>query len=108
MKRSRAKKHRFCALQLDMRKAYDRVEWPYLEAIMLRLGFSSAWVSLIMRLVTTVSFSVLFNGVPQEEFRPSRGIRQGDPISPYLFLLAAEGLSCLLKSQDHSSALNGI
>jgi hypothetical protein len=108
MKRSRAKKDRFCALKLDMRKAYDRVEWPYLEAIMLRLGFSSAWVSLIMRLVTTVSFSVLFNGVPQEEFRPSRGIRQGDPISPYLFLLAAEGLSCLLKSQDHSSALNGI
>jgi hypothetical protein len=108
MKRSRAKKDRFCALKLDMRKAYDRVEWPYLEAIMLRLGFSSAWVSLIMRLVTTVSFSVLFNGVPQEEFRPSRGIRQGDPISPYLFLLAAEGHSCLLKSQDHSSALNGI
>jgi hypothetical protein len=61
-----------------------------------------------MRLVSTVSFSVLFNGAPQEEFSPSRGIRQGDPISPYLFLLAVEGLSCLLKVHDLSSALNGI
>jgi hypothetical protein len=108
MKRNKAKKHRFCALKLDMRKAYDRVEWSYLKAIMLKLGFSSRWVAVVMRLVSTVSFSVLFNGVPQEEFYPSRGIRQGDPISPYLFLLAAEGLSCLLKVRDQSSALYGL
>jgi hypothetical protein len=108
MKRNKAKKHRSCALKLDMRKAYDRVEWSYLQAIMLKLGFSNRWVTLIMRLVSTVSFSVLFNGVPQGEFSPTRGIRQGDPISPYLFLLAAEGLSCLLKVNDRSSALHGI
>jgi hypothetical protein len=63
---------------------------------------------MIMRLVTTVSFSVLFNGERLERFQPSRGIRQGDLISPYLFLLAAEGLSCLLKSRDESSHLSGI
>jgi hypothetical protein len=91
-----------------MRKAYDRVEWNYLRDVMLKLGFSASWVELVMRLVTTVSFSVLFNGSPKEEFRPSRGIRQGDPISPYLFLLAAEGLSCLLKSSDRSSTLSGL
>jgi hypothetical protein len=108
MKRTKAKKHRFCALKLDMRKAYDRVEWSYLEAIMLKLGFSSRWVALVMRLVSTVSFSVLFNGALLEEFRPTSGICQGDPISPYLFLLAAEGLSCLLKNQDQSSVLHGI
>ena len=108
MKRKRAKNMRCCALKLDMRKAYDRVEWDYLRATMLRLGFHRSWVETVMRLVTMVSFSVLFNGGTLEGFTPSRGIRQGDPISSYLFLLAAEGLSCLLKSRIQSSILNGI
>jgi hypothetical protein len=63
---------------------------------------------MVMRLVTMVSFSVLFNGGRLDAFVPSRGICQGDPVSPYLFLLAAEGLSCLLKSRIQSSNLNGI
>jgi hypothetical protein len=63
---------------------------------------------MVMRLVTTISFSVLFNGDHLETFTPSRGISQGDPISPYLFLLAAEGLSCMLKSRNQSSNLSGI
>jgi hypothetical protein len=62
MKRNQAKKNRFCALKLDMRKAYDRLEWTYLEAIMIKLGFHRRWVQMVMRLVTTVSFRVLFNG----------------------------------------------
>lgn len=65
---------------------------------MLKMGFYEGFVSLVMRCVTSVSFSIKVNGVLSESFRPSRGIRQGDPISPYLFLLCAEGLSCLLKS----------
>nr|XP_020198524.1 uncharacterized protein LOC109784346 [Aegilops tauschii subsp. strangulata] len=108
MKRNRAVKHRHCALKLDMMKAYDRVEWDYLRAIMLKLGFSSRWVNIVMDLVSSVSYSVLFNGKKLQEFKPSRGIRQGDPISPYLFLLAAEGLSGLLKNLSESSQLGGI
>ena len=107
MKRSKAKVNSFCALKLDMMKAYDRVEWSYLKAIMLKLGFNERWVNIIMNLVTSVKFSVMFNGKKLEEFVPSRGIRQGDSISPYLFLLAAEGLSCLLKSKE-SSSLHGL
>jgi hypothetical protein len=60
---------------------------------MQRMGFHDRWVQLIMRLISSVSFSVLFNGTPLEEFRPTRGIRQGDTISPYLFLIAVEGFS---------------
>jgi len=108
MKRNKAKRNKGCVLKLDMRKAYDRVEWSYLHAIMVKLGFHWRWVDMVMRLVTTVSFSVLFNGKQHECFKPSRGLRQGDPISPYLFLLAAEGLSSLLKSRNISSELQGI
>jgi hypothetical protein len=108
MKRNKSKNNSFCALKLDMMKAYDRVEWDYLEAIMLKLGFANQWVSVVMSMVRSVSFSVMFNGTRLEGFEPSRGIRQGDPISPYLFLLAAEGLSCLLKVDDNSSHLDGI
>jgi hypothetical protein len=88
-----------CAVKLDMAKAYDRVEWEYLEKkIMLRLGFHDNFVSLIMRCATSVSMFIRVNGVLTDCLKPSRGIRQGDPISPYLFLLCAEGLSCLMKS----------
>jgi len=86
-----------CAVKLDTAKAYDRVEWSYLHGIMTKLGFAERFVDTVMR-CTSVSFSVQMNGQLSNPFRPSRGIRQGDPISPSLFLLCSEGLSCLLRS----------
>lgn len=100
MRTNGTKHNGYCALKLDMSKAYDRVEWTYLAAIMERLGSRKRWIDLIMKCVTSVSFSVLFNGERLEEFKPSRGIRQGDPISPYLFLICAEGLSCILNKSS--------
>lgn len=87
-----------CAVKLDMAKAYDRVEWLYLQGIMLRLGFSENFVATVMKCVTSVSFFVRVNGQLSNPFTPSRGIRKGNPILPYLFLLCSEGLSCLLNS----------
>lgn len=100
MRTNGTKRNGHCALKLDMSKAYDRVEWHYLFGIMERLGFRNKWIDLIRKCVTTASFSIIFNGKPLEKFKPSRGIRQGDPISPYLFLLCAEGLSCLLNKNN--------
>jgi hypothetical protein len=75
---------------------------------MLKLGFVPAWTDIIIGMISSVSFSVLFNWTKFEEFKPSRGIRQGDPISPKHFLIAADGLSCLLNHRSHSSNHSGI
>ena len=63
------------ALKLDMSKAYDRVEWIWLEKIMQRLGFDEKWCALIMSCVTIVSYSMKINGKPKGHIVPSRGIR---------------------------------
>jgi hypothetical protein len=91
-----------------MMKAYESIKWSYLRPIMEKLGFAPPCISIVADMVSSISLSVVFNGNMLEELKPTRGIRHGDPISPYLFLLAAEGLSCLLKSQNKSSHLSGV
>ncbi|KAL6226651.1 hypothetical protein ACLB2K_000612 [Fragaria x ananassa] len=99
--------HEF-GLKLDMNKAYDRVEWDFLEATLHRFGFHRRWIRLVMSCVRSVSFSVVLNGKPGNFFLPSRGLRQGDPLSPYLFLLVSEVLSLRLTRAVNEKQLLGI
>ncbi|XP_074290614.1 uncharacterized protein LOC141617329 [Silene latifolia] len=84
MKNSRAAEG-FMAIKLDMAKAYDRVEWCFMETVLRTMGFNREWVRRVMDCISTVSFSILVNGAPSQEFRPTRGLRQGDPLSPTFY-----------------------
>ena len=92
-------------LKLDVSKAYDRVEWLFLQGIMQKLA--EKWIERVMTYVTTTSFSILLNGKPYGNVTPSRGIRQEDPLSPYLFLLCAERFTSLLAKAEPNGKIHG-
>jgi hypothetical protein len=85
-------------IKLDLSKDFDRVNSQYLHSMLESFGFDSQWVNWILNLTSSAFFSILVNGVPSQPFSPSRGIRQGDPLSPFLFVLMAEGLGRYIKA----------
>ena len=95
-------------MKLDISKAYNKVEWEFLRRIMLKTGIPNQWVHLAMETVCTASYSILINGEPTGFITPSRGIKQGDPLSPYLFLLCAKGLSSLIRRAIENHHLKGV
>ncbi|GAU48556.1 hypothetical protein TSUD_405720 [Trifolium subterraneum] len=84
------------ALKIDISKAYDKVDWGFLRGVLTSMGFGDIWIRWIMMCVSSVNYSVLMNYDKVGPIIPGRGLRQGDPLSLYLFILVAEGLTSLI------------
>ncbi|KAL9679475.1 hypothetical protein QQ045_017337 [Rhodiola kirilowii] len=98
----------YASVKIDMSKAYDRVEWPFLENVLLKMGFAARWVERVMQCVRSVSYQIRVNGNVSEAILPRRGLRQGDPLSPYLFLFCTELLNAMLVKSVESGLISGI
>ncbi|OMO89581.1 reverse transcriptase [Corchorus capsularis] len=96
------------AIKLDMQKAYDRIEWDFLEAVLQKMGFDEKWINWTMECVSTVRYSVVINGEPEGNINPTRGLRQGDPLSPYLFLFIVDVLSRMIIQETEGKQLSGM
>jgi hypothetical protein len=95
-------------IKLDLSKAFDRLSWQYLRSVLESFGFDNHWVDWILKLTSSAFFSILVNGTPSRPFRSTRGIRQGDPLSPFLFVIMAEGLGRYLKAAVLEGSLDGL
>lgn len=106
MKNHNSRKIEFMTLKLDISKAYNMVEWVFLEKLVERIGFCSKWIGLIRECLHTISYSILVNGELKGMINPSRGIRQGKPLSPFLFLPCTKCLHRLIKKAARSKEIN--
>ncbi|KAL8111888.1 hypothetical protein AgCh_019551 [Apium graveolens] len=108
LKRKKFGKDGFMALKLDMSKAYDIIEWKFLKKVLLKKGFSNWWTHLVLQCVQSVEYNIVHGEYIIGPIKPICGLRQGNPLSPYLFIICAEGLTTLIKLYEERKWLQGI
>ncbi|XP_023766991.1 uncharacterized mitochondrial protein AtMg01250-like [Lactuca sativa] len=91
----------------DFNKAFDTVNWEYLDHVQMQMGFGQRWRGWIQGCLRSSRASILVNGSPTNEFEFGRGIRQGDPLSPFLFIIAMEGLNIAMKEATGKGIFKG-
>lgn len=96
------------AIELDISKAYDKLEWSFLKEMMKKLGFNNLWISMIMTCVTIVGYATLIKGQPNSIIKLSTGTHQEDLISPYLYLIYVKVLSPLLNEVEQSNIISRV
>ena len=101
------KKEKGVLCKLDIEKAYDKINWNFLTVVFGKMGFKEKCMGWIQWCISTASFSVMLNGSPEGFFRSSRGLRQGDPLSPYLFVLGMEAFSLLVDRAVEGGFISG-
>ncbi|GKV36164.1 hypothetical protein SLEP1_g44325 [Rubroshorea leprosula] len=104
----RKRKSRCFVFKIDFEKAYDKVSWSFLDYMMEKMGFDKVWREWIAECLRSNTVSVLLNGSATKEFSMSRGLRQGDPLSPFLFLMVAEALNGLTSATVAKGYLRGV
>ncbi|KAH1097426.1 hypothetical protein J1N35_014347 [Gossypium stocksii] len=87
------------AIKLDLEKAYDRVSWEFIDASLIAVGIPTFLRKVIMSAIFLSAMQILWNGVPTHKFKPDRGIRQGCPLSPYLFMLCMDWLGQIIRKE---------
>jgi hypothetical protein len=93
--------------KVDFEKAYDSVDWGFLEYMLRRFGFSEKWIDWMRACVFAGTMSILVNGSPTREIDIHRGLKQGDPLAPFLFLLVAEGLGGVMRKAVELNLFKG-
>ncbi|MCH93399.1 LINE-1 reverse transcriptase like [Trifolium medium] len=94
---AKRRKDKCLMFKVDFERAYDTVSWNYLEYMMRRMRFAPRWLKWMRACIFNSSMLVLVNGSPTDDFMVRKGLRQGDSLSPFLFLIAAEGLTRLMQ-----------
>ena len=92
-------------LHLDLAKAYDRVNWNFVRLILIQIGMDMEIIEWIMGCIQSNSFAVLINGTPSSFFIPTRGVRQGFPLPPFIFLIVADALTRLVLKEKEKERL---